>query len=154
MLTIKNSGTYQHFFVSVRSYASISNVCAFGSCRLCVIYITLDGKLSTYDESVLKLSKVSFRRKWPCTGHSLKIPSPKKLARLSHFPPASQTGRLASPVFCTVSFLWSNHWVYLEFWPMPSFRDKAHYSVLWTSNSRISETAVGFAIRSQLSTSD
>jgi hypothetical protein len=49
--------------------------------------LTRDGRLSTYDESVLKLSKVSFRRKCARTGHHLKLPSPTKLARLGHFPP-------------------------------------------------------------------
>jgi hypothetical protein len=32
-------------------------------------------------------------------GKTLKIPSPTKLARLGHFPPASQAGRLAGPMF-------------------------------------------------------
>jgi hypothetical protein len=32
-------------------------------------------------------------------GHPLKVPSPTKLSRLGHFPPASQAGRLAGPVF-------------------------------------------------------
>ncbi len=38
------------------------------------------------------------------TGHPLKLPSSTKLGRLGHFPPASQAGRLAGPVFyvCTV----------------------------------------------------
>ncbi len=40
------------------------------------------------------------------TGHPLKIPSPTKLTRLGHFPPASQAGRLAGPVFYPISFLW------------------------------------------------
>ncbi len=45
---------------------------------------------------------------------SIKLPSPTKLARLGHFPPASQVGRLAGPVFYTtylfcVSFLWAYH---------------------------------------------
>ena len=31
--------------------------------------------------------------------NTLKIPSPTKLARLGHFPPASQAGRLAGPVY-------------------------------------------------------
>ncbi len=61
--------------------------------------LTRDGRLSTYDESVLKLSKVSFPGKCACMGHPLKLPSPTQLARLGHFPPASQAGRLASPVF-------------------------------------------------------
>jgi hypothetical protein len=38
-------------------------------------------------------------------GHPLKLPSPTKLARLGHFPPASQEGRLAGPVFYNISFL-------------------------------------------------
>jgi hypothetical protein len=33
------------------------------------------------------------------TGHPLKLPTPTKLARLGHFPPAGQAGRLAGPVF-------------------------------------------------------
>ena len=61
--------------------------------------LTRDGRLSTYDESVLKLSKVSYWGKCTRTGHPLKLPSPTKLARLGHFPPASQAGRLAGPVF-------------------------------------------------------
>jgi hypothetical protein len=39
-------------------------------------------------------------------GHLKKLPSPTKLAQLANFPPASQTGRLAGPVFYTKSFLW------------------------------------------------
>jgi hypothetical protein len=34
---------------------------------------------------------------------TLKIPSLTKLARLGHFPPASQAGRLAGPVFYHVN---------------------------------------------------
>ncbi len=60
--------------------------------------LTSDGSLSTYDESVLKLSKVSFRGKCARTGHPLKLPSPTKPARMGHFPTASQAGRLG-PVF-------------------------------------------------------
>jgi hypothetical protein len=37
-------------------------------------------------------------------GNTLKIPLPKKLARLGHFPPASQAGRLAGPVFYVFAF--------------------------------------------------
>ncbi len=68
--------------------------------------LTRDGRWSTYDESVLKLSKVSFRGKCARTGHPLKLPSPSKLARLGHFPPASQAGRLAAagPVFYVYVF--------------------------------------------------
>jgi hypothetical protein len=39
-------------------------------------------------------------------GHPLKLTSLTKLARLGHFPPASQAGRHASPVFYTISLLW------------------------------------------------
>ena len=61
--------------------------------------LTSDGRLSTYDESVLKLSKVSFWVKCARTGHPPNLPSQTKLGRLDHFPPASQAGRLAGPVF-------------------------------------------------------
>jgi hypothetical protein len=71
----------------------------------CVWY-TYDGRLSIYEESVLKRSKVSFREKCARTWRPLKLPSPTKLARLGHFPPASQAGRLAGPLFYTISFLW------------------------------------------------
>ncbi len=66
--------------------------------------LTRDGRLSTYDDSVLKLSKVSFRGKYVRMGHTLKLPSSTKLARLGRFPPASQAGRLAGPVFYTFIF--------------------------------------------------
>jgi hypothetical protein len=66
--------------------------------------LTRDGRWSTYDESVLKLSKVSFRGKCARTGHPLKLPPPTKLARLGHFPPATQVGRLAGPVFYVYIF--------------------------------------------------
>jgi hypothetical protein len=62
--------------------------------------LTHDGRWSTYDVSVLKLTNVSFRGKCARLGNTLKLPpSPTKLARLGHFPPASQAGRLAGPVF-------------------------------------------------------
>ncbi len=67
--------------------------------------LTRVGRLSTNNESVHKLSKVSFRGKCTRTGHLLKLPSPTKLARLGHFPPASFAGRLAGPVFYIKSFL-------------------------------------------------
>jgi hypothetical protein len=38
-------------------------------------------------------------------GHPKKLSSPTKLAQLANFPPASQAGRLAGPVFYTISFL-------------------------------------------------
>ncbi len=69
--------------------------------------LTRDGRLSTYNESVLKLSKVLFKGKWARTGHPLKLPSPTKLARLGHFPPASQACRLAGPVIYNISVLCS-----------------------------------------------
>jgi hypothetical protein len=69
--------------------------------------LTRDGILSTYDESVLKLSKVSFRGKCARMGHPLKLPSPTKHAWLGHFPPASQAGCLAGPMFYM--------WIYLFF---------------------------------------
>ena len=37
-------------------------------------------------------------------GNTLKLPSPTKLARLGHFPPAIQAGRLAGPVFYVYAF--------------------------------------------------
>jgi hypothetical protein len=37
-------------------------------------------------------------------GKTLKLPSPTKLARLGHFPLASQAGRLAGPVFYVYVF--------------------------------------------------
>ncbi len=67
--------------------------------------LTRDGRWSTYDVSVLKLSNVSFRGKCACMGNTLKIPSLTKLDRLGHFPPASQVGRYAGPVFY-VYVLW------------------------------------------------
>jgi hypothetical protein len=105
--------------------------------------LTYDGRWNTFDENVLKLSKVSFRgvirtlqsnininyppqsqlltyngrsagipRSWCLLlitglvalgsakryGYPIKLPSSEKLARLCHFPPASQARRLAGPV--------------------------------------------------------
>jgi hypothetical protein len=37
-------------------------------------------------------------------GNTLKLPSPTKLPRLGYFPPASQAGRLAGPVFYVYVF--------------------------------------------------
>ncbi len=61
--------------------------------------ITRDGRWSTYDVRVLKLANVPFRGKCAHMGNTLKLPSPTKLVRLGHFPPASQAGRLACLVF-------------------------------------------------------
>ncbi len=74
--------------------------------------LTRYGGLSTYDEAVLRLSKVSFRGKCTCMGHPLKLPLPTKLARLGHFPPASQAGRLAGPVFYTIYQFWRGTWFF------------------------------------------
>jgi hypothetical protein len=60
--------------------------------------------METYEVSVLKLSNVSFRGKCARMENTLKLPSPTKLARLGHFPPASQVGRLAGPVFYVYVF--------------------------------------------------
>jgi hypothetical protein len=66
--------------------------------------LTREGRWSTYDVSVLKHYNVSFRGRCVRMGNTLKIPSPTKLARLGHFPPASQAGRLAGPVFYVYVF--------------------------------------------------
>jgi hypothetical protein len=71
--------------------------------------LTRDGRLSIDDESLLKLSKVSFRGRCARTGGPLKLPSPTKLVRLGHFPPAIQAGRLAGPVFYTTVYLFSRY---------------------------------------------
>jgi hypothetical protein len=61
---------------------------------------TRDRIWSTYDVSVRK------KRGGGCTetGYPLKLPSPTNLARLGHFPPVSQAGRLAGPVFYVYVF--------------------------------------------------
>jgi hypothetical protein len=61
--------------------------------------LTPDGRWSTYDVSILKLYNVHSGEGCARMGNTLKLPSPTKLARLGHFPPASQAGRLAGPVF-------------------------------------------------------
>jgi hypothetical protein len=65
--------------------------------------LTRDGRWSTYDVSVLKLYNVSFLGRGARMGNT-KLPSATKLARLGHFPPASQAGRLAGPVFYVYVF--------------------------------------------------
>ena len=70
--------------------------------------LTRGGGLSTYDENVLKQSKVSFRGKCARMWHSQKLPLPTKLARLGLFPPTSQAGRLAGPVFYVYIFSLGN----------------------------------------------
>jgi hypothetical protein len=69
----------------------------------CVRDLTRDGRWGTYD--------VSVRKKMGggggiCveTGYPLKLPSATNLARLGHFPPASQAGRLAGRVFYVYVF--------------------------------------------------
>jgi hypothetical protein len=53
---------------------------------------------------VLKLYIVSFWGRCALMGNTLRLPSPTKLARLGYFPPASQAGRLAAPVFYVYVF--------------------------------------------------
>jgi hypothetical protein len=57
--------------------------------------LTRGGRWSTYDVSVLKKMKGRCAQ----TGHPLKLPSPTKLARLGHFPPASRPGDLSICLF-------------------------------------------------------
>jgi hypothetical protein len=66
--------------------------------------LTRSDRWSTYDVSLLKLSNVSFRGKCARMGNTLWIPLPTKPARLGHFSPASQAGRLAGPVFYVYVF--------------------------------------------------
>jgi hypothetical protein len=66
---------------------------------LAVRDLTREGRWSTYNVSVLKLSNVSFQGKCARIGNTLKLPSPTKLAWLGPFPPVSQAGRLAGQVF-------------------------------------------------------
>ncbi len=66
--------------------------------------LTRDGRWSTYNVSVHKLYNVSFRGKCAPMRQPLKLPSPTKLARSVHFPPASQEGRPAGPVFYVYVF--------------------------------------------------
>jgi hypothetical protein len=72
-----------------------------GPCWLCVILLVY-GRWNINDVSVFKLSNVSFRGKCPPFGNTLNLPSPTNLARLGHFPPASQAGCLAGQVFYVV----------------------------------------------------
>jgi hypothetical protein len=61
-----------------------------------------DGRWSTYDVSVRK--KMGGGGICAETGYPLKLPSPTNLAQLGYFPPASQAGRLAGPVFYVYYF--------------------------------------------------
>jgi hypothetical protein len=61
---------------------------------------TRDGRWSTYDVSVRRKMGGEYAQ----TGYPLKLLSPTNLARLGHFPPASQAGRLAGPVFYVYVF--------------------------------------------------
>jgi hypothetical protein len=65
---------------------------------------THDDKWSTYDISVLKKMCVGGGGRCAQTGHPLKLPLPTKLARLDHFSPASQAGRLAGLMFYVYVF--------------------------------------------------
>ncbi len=61
------------------------------------------------------------------TGHTLKLPSPTKLARQGHFPAPSQTGRLAGAVFYTTVYLFSGFRIRYEpplslsLWPWQTY---------------------------------
>jgi hypothetical protein len=68
--------------------------------------LTRDVRLSTYDKSVLKLSKVSFRGKCARTWHSKATITNKTrpAGPSSSSYSASQAGRLAGPVFYAISF--------------------------------------------------
>ncbi len=66
-----------------------------------VLDLTRDGRWSTYDVAVLKLSNISNSARMRNT---LKLPPPTKLARLGHFHPGSQAGRLAGPAFYVYVF--------------------------------------------------
>jgi hypothetical protein len=66
-----------------------------------------DGRLTTYDGSVLKLSKVSFQGKCARTGHPLKLLSPTKLARWVIFLHLAR--RAALPARCSILYLFSGH---------------------------------------------
>jgi hypothetical protein len=55
----------------------------------------------------LRTLNVLFRGKCARMGNTLKPPSPTKLPRLGHFPPASQAGRLAGPCSMYMAFLWA-----------------------------------------------
>ncbi len=79
-------------------------------CLLCVILlVTIDGVLTML--SVLKKRGGGSLGRCAQTGHRLKLSSPTKLARLGHFPPASQAGHLAGLVLY-MSFLCVYHRVH------------------------------------------
>jgi hypothetical protein len=73
----------------------------------CCAWLTRDGRWSTYDVSVHKLYNVSFRGKFARRGQPLNLPSLTKLAWPDHFPPDSQEGRLAGPVFYSRVYVFS-----------------------------------------------
>jgi hypothetical protein len=70
--------------------------------------LTRDGRLSTYAESVLKLSKVYFRGKCARMGHSLKLLSPTKLPGWVIFLQLAR--RAAFPARCSVLYLFSGRY--------------------------------------------
>ncbi len=67
---------------------------------------TPEGRWSTYDVSVCKKMEGGGGVRGICaeTGYPLKLQFPTNLARLGHFPPASQAGRLVGPVFYVYVF--------------------------------------------------
>ncbi len=90
-----------------------------------------DGRWRTYDVSVLKLYNVSFWGRCARMGNNLKLQSPTKLARLSHFPPASQAGHLAGPVFYVYVFSLVPPYRILHLSLKLSSWKLYHFSVIW-----------------------
>jgi hypothetical protein len=93
-------------------------------------------------KGVLKLSKISFRGKCARTGHPLKLLSPTKLARLGHFPPATHAGRLAGPVFYTITFSGSS----IQYKPILDATMYIKFSLAEFVINRIDYTRIVFSI--------
>jgi hypothetical protein len=93
---------------TLRKYSTscheLSPTAGRGQWVMAVCDLTSDGRLSTYEESVLKLSKFSFLGKCSRREKPLKLLLPTKLARLGHFPPASQVGALLARCFLLYLF--------------------------------------------------
>jgi hypothetical protein len=73
--------------------------------------LTRDGKWSTYDVSVLKLTNVSFRGKCASMGNTLNLPPITKKTRLARSFSLQLARRAALPARCSMymSFLWADH---------------------------------------------
>ncbi len=69
--------------------------------RPCLPYVRIPRHLNNS-----YINSYSFRGRCARMGHPLKLPSPTKFHRLGHFPPASQTRRLAGPVFYVQYMQW------------------------------------------------